>query len=67
MRLEENIWRFPAFRSEFVAVDEAVIGNTSAHAVPGPLVGAGIPFIVVGYGAYWLVRRYRRKSPTPSA
>jgi hypothetical protein len=33
-----------------------------AHGVPGPLVGAGLPFIAVGYGAYWLVRRYRRKS-----
>jgi hypothetical protein len=32
------------------------------HPVPGPLVGAGLPFIAVGYGAYWLVRRYRRKS-----
>ena len=32
------------------------------HGVPGPLVGAGLPFIAVGYGAYWLVRRYRRKS-----
>ena len=30
--------------------------------VPGPLVGAGLPIIAVGYGAYWLVRRYRRKS-----
>jgi hypothetical protein len=30
--------------------------------VPGPLVGAGLPFLAVGYGAYWLVRRYRRKS-----
>jgi hypothetical protein len=34
----------------------------STHGVPGPLVGAGLPFIAVGYGAYWLVRRYRRKS-----
>ena len=32
------------------------------HGVPGPLVGAGLPVLVVGYGAYWLVRRYRRKS-----
>ena len=30
--------------------------------VPGPLVGAGLPVLAVGYGAYWLVRRYRRKS-----
>ena len=22
------------------------------------------PFLTVGYGAYWLVRRYRRKSDT---
>ena len=32
-----------------------------AHAVPGPLAGAGLPFIAVGYGVYWLTRRYRRK------
>jgi hypothetical protein len=37
------------------------------HGVPGPLVGAGLPVIAIGYGAYWLVRRYRRKSNTPTA
>ena len=31
------------------------------HGAPGPLAGAGLPFIAVGLGAYWLVRRYRRK------
>jgi hypothetical protein len=31
------------------------------HPVPGPLAGAGLPFIAVGYGVYWLIRR-RRKS-----
>ena len=31
------------------------------HGVPGPLAGAGLPFLAIGYGAYWLVRRYRRK------
>ena len=31
-----------------------------AHAVPGPLAGAGLPFIAVGYGVYWLVRRRRK-------
>jgi hypothetical protein len=30
------------------------------HAVPGPLAGAGLPFLAVGYGVYWLVRRRRR-------
>jgi hypothetical protein len=34
----------------------------STHPAPAPLIGAGLPVIAVGYGAYWLVRRYRRKS-----
>jgi hypothetical protein len=30
---------------------------------PGPIAGAGLPMLLaVGFGAYWLVRRYRRKS-----
>jgi hypothetical protein len=39
-------------------------GNT--HGAPGPIAGAGLPILALGYGAYWLVRRYRRKSDTPS-
>jgi hypothetical protein len=27
--------------------------------VPGPLAGAGLPFLTVGYGVYWLIRRRR--------
>jgi hypothetical protein len=30
-----------------------------SHGVPGPLVGAGLPFLAVGFGVYWLVRRRR--------
>jgi len=37
------------------------------HGAPGPLAGAGLPFIAVGLGAYWLVRRYRRKPLTASS
>jgi hypothetical protein len=29
---------------------------------PGPIVGAGLPILAVGYGVYWLVRR--RRKPT---
>jgi hypothetical protein len=41
-------------------------GGGGTRPVPGPLVGAGLPVVAVGYGAYWLVRRYRRKSNGPS-
>jgi LPXTG-motif cell wall-anchored protein len=29
---------------------------------PGPLVGAGLPVILIGGGIYWLVRRRKRTS-----
>ena len=33
----------------------------------GPIAGAGLPILALGYGAYWLVRRYRRKSGNTSS
>jgi hypothetical protein len=27
------------------------------HGAPGPIAGAGLPVLAVGYGIYWLVRR----------
>ncbi len=27
---------------------------------PGPLAGAGLPFLGIGYGVYWLFRRRRK-------
>jgi len=29
---------------------------------PGPIAGAGLPVLAVGYGIYWLVRRRRNAS-----
>jgi hypothetical protein len=29
---------------------------------PGPIAGAGLPVLAVGYGVYWLLRR--RRKPT---
>jgi hypothetical protein len=40
-------------------------GSGHIGAVPGPIAGAGLPVVAIGYGAYWLIRR-RRKSTTPS-
>ena len=28
-----------------------------AHGAPGPIAGAGLPFLALGFGAYWLIRR----------
>jgi hypothetical protein len=27
---------------------------------PGPIAGAGLPILAVGYGVYWLIRRRRK-------
>ena len=27
---------------------------------PGPIAGAGLPVVAVGYGIYWLVKRRRK-------
>jgi hypothetical protein len=27
---------------------------------PGPIAGAGLPFLAVGYGVYWLIKRRRK-------
>ena len=37
----------------------AAVGPVGA---PGPVAGIGLPILAIGYGAYWLVKRYRRKT-----
>jgi hypothetical protein len=29
---------------------------------PGPIAGAGLPVLAVGFGVYWLIKRRRRKA-----
>jgi len=31
-----------------------------ARGAPGPIVGAGLPLLAIGYGVYWLVKRKRK-------
>jgi hypothetical protein len=51
-----------------VAITIALAGADSAFAgpsplgAPGPIAGAGLPILAVGFGAYWLVKRFRRKT-----
>ena len=43
------------------AVDSAFAQDGAIRAVPGPIAGAGLPILAIGFGAYWLVNRFRRK------
>ena len=36
--------------------------NGNISGVPGPIAGAGLPVLAVGYGVYWLIKRRRRKA-----
>jgi len=46
-----------------VAVMLAAIEPALAQApVPGPLAGAGLPFLLIGGGVYLLVRKYRNRN-----
>ncbi|MGX9429609.1 MULTISPECIES: hypothetical protein [Bradyrhizobium] len=36
--------------------------NKNVSAAPGPIAGAGLPILAVGYGVYWLIRRRRKQS-----
>jgi hypothetical protein len=42
-------------------------GNANGHVkgAPGPLVGAGLPALLVAGGVYWLVRRRKGQTRTP--
>jgi hypothetical protein len=47
-------------------VDSALAGPCSAavgcgRPAPGPIVGAGLPVLAIGFGAYWLAKRLRRR------
>ena len=36
--------------------------NPHYQGAPGPIAGAGLPILAVGYGVYWLVKRRRKKT-----
>jgi hypothetical protein len=40
-------------------------GSGNVHGAPGPIAGAGLPILAVGYGVYWLIRRRRKAKSHP--
>ena len=37
-------------------------GQNKYRGAPGPVVGAGLPVLAIGYGVYWLVKRRRHRA-----
>jgi hypothetical protein len=37
-------------------------GTGGVHGAPGPLMGAGLPILLIGGAGYWAVRRFRNKA-----
>jgi hypothetical protein len=35
-------------------------GGGQVKGAPGPVAGAGLPILAIGYGVYWLVKRRRK-------
>ncbi len=35
---------------------------TPTRGAPGPIAGAGLSVLAVGFGVYWLIKRRRRKT-----
>jgi hypothetical protein len=36
--------------------------NGGLDGAPGPIAGAGLPALAIGYGVYWLIKRRRKGS-----
>jgi hypothetical protein len=36
------------------------VGQGTALGAPGPVAGVGLPFLAIGYAAYWLIKRRRK-------
>jgi hypothetical protein len=45
----------------FVPISDQSHGSGGTYrGAPGPIAGAGLPILAVGYGVYWLIKRRRK-------
>jgi hypothetical protein len=56
-----NVAAFPAL-SQTATTNLSTAAANKYHGAPGPIAGAGLPVVAVGFGVYWLVKRRRRKA-----
>jgi hypothetical protein len=42
-------------------IEPALAGGASPAAVPGPIIGAGLPALAILGGGYWLVKKLRQR------
>ena len=51
----------PVFTMPALAQKGGGGGGGGIKGAPGPIVGAGLPVLAIGYGVYWLVKRRRKQ------
>jgi hypothetical protein len=56
------IAQFGGVDSVLAGVGPCAVGpNCGGYPAPGPIVGAGLPILAIGFGAYWLIGRFRNR------
>jgi hypothetical protein len=50
----------PAFSQTTTPTTSTAIDAAKIKPAPGPIAGAGLPVLAVGFGVYWLIRRRRK-------
>ncbi len=48
------------FSTPNLANAQSTIRPVPVRGAPGPIVGAGLPVLAIGFGVYWLIKRRRK-------
>lgn len=50
----------PLFPTSTLATPCSTAVGCATRGAPGPIAGAGLPILAVGYGVYWMIKRRRK-------